>query len=148
MKFRGSGHILRICWYCLVGIVLSIVLSFLVSCGSVKYIPVEKVKVEYINKTDTFIQRDSIHFRDSVIVERAGDTVTINKVRYVYKDKWRETVRIDSIIKTDSVQVPYPVERNLSKWEKVKMDMGGMAIGACLLLVLFIIIYLVIKRKK
>ena len=33
-------------------------------------------------------------------------------------------------VKVDSVPVPYPVERPLSKWEEVKMEAGGWAIGA------------------
>ena len=50
-----------------------------------------------------------------------------------WRDRWRErtkevhdTVYIE---RTDSVPVPYPVERELSRWERVKVDYGGFALG-------------------
>lgn len=41
------------------------------------------------------------------------------------------------------IKVPYPVEKNLSKWEKIKMDVGGWAIGVLSGLVLLGIGYAV-----
>ena len=140
---RKKGSVL------LIMVFLAFALNFIVSsCGTVKYVPVETVKTEYVNKTDTFIQKDSVFCRDSVYVEKKGDTVTVNKVRYVYKDKWKEVVKVDSFIKTDSVQVPYPVEKNLSKWEKLKMDAGGIAIGVCLLFIILIVVVWLRRRNK
>ncbi len=48
------------------------------------------------------------------------------------------------------VEVPYPVEMELSKWEKVKMDVGGWAIGLLSGLLLLGIGYVVrwLARKK
>ena len=60
------------------------------------------IKTEYKDR----IQRDSIHLYDSVLVKMKGDTVWLEKYKYLYRDKF---VR-DSIFKTDSIQVPYPVE--------------------------------------
>lgn len=133
----------------LIIMLLAITLNFLfASCGTVKYVPVETAQTEYVNKTDTFIQKDSVFCRDSIYVEKNGDTVTVNKVRYVYKDKWKEVVKVDSFIKTDSVQVPYPVEKNLSRWEKMKMDAGGIALGACLLFIILIIVSWLRRRNR
>ena len=133
----------------LIMVLLAIAINFLfASCGTIKYVPVETVKTEYVNKTDTFIQKDSVFCRDSIYVEKNGDTITVNKVRYVYKDKWKEVVKIDSFIKTDSVQVPYPVEKNLSRWEKLKMDAGGIALGACLLFIILIIVSWLRRRNR
>jgi hypothetical protein len=117
-------------------------------CQSIRYVPVELVKTEYVNKTDTFIKKDSVFCRDSIYVEKNGDTVTVNKVRYVYKDKWKEVVKIDSFIKTDSVQVPYPVEKYLSKWEKLKTDAGEIALGAYLLFIILIIVRWLRRRNR
>lgn len=52
--------------------------------------------------------------------------------------------------KTDSIQVPYPVERPLSKWEQVKMEAGGWAIGAgsVLLVALVAVIVWLIKIRR
>lgn len=79
------------------------------SCRTVKYVPVETVKVDttYINK----LQRDSIYMLDSVYVKEKGDTVLIEKYKYLYRDKLvRDTMYIS---KADSIQEPYPVEKNL-----------------------------------
>jgi hypothetical protein len=137
---------IRICYVGIAIVLLLIFLSSLFSsCRSIQYVPVEKVKTEYIVKTDSFIQRDSVYCIDSVWVEKRGDTITLQKTKIIYKDKWREVVKTDSFIKVDSVQVPYPVERNLTKWEKVKMDMGGMAIGACIIIIIVVLIFFLAK---
>ena len=65
--------------------------------------------------------------------------------------RWREryVVQCDTIYrsKTDSIAVPYPVERNLSRWEKTKQDIGGIAIGAFIAVVSAVVIWLV-KRFR
>ena len=38
----------------------------------------------------------------------------------------------------DTIPVPYPVEAKLTKWEKLKIDIGGLAIG---LLIALMIVY-------
>lgn len=79
----------------------------IVSCKT-KYIhvPVETVKTEkeYIDKW----HRDSIYVKDSIIINKTGDTIYIEKYKYIYKDKLVK----DSIFITDSIkiEVPYPVE--------------------------------------
>ena len=96
------------------------------SCRSIRHIPIETVK------------HDSIYQRDSIYVDRKGDTVLIYKDRYVYK--YKNLVDTFYIHKVDSVQVPYPVEKSLSRWQTIKMELGGwgfgiiIVIGICLLL--------------
>ena len=51
------------------------------------------------------------------------------------------------MIQRDSIRVPYPVEKSLSKWEQAKMDFGGIAIGGTIALVAFIVIWIV-KRIR
>lgn len=90
------------------------------SCNTTRYIPVE-TKVHdttYINK----LQVDSVFDKEFVYIN--GDTVV--KYKYLYKYKMiRDTVYIN---RTDSIQVPYPVERELSWWENFKMEAGGYAV--------------------
>jgi hypothetical protein len=50
-------------------------------------------------------------------------------------------------MKTDSVQVPYPVEKELNRWEKVKMELGGWAIGV-LLMAFVIAVCLTYKSRR
>ena len=51
------------------------------------------------------------------------------------------------VIKTDSIQVPYPVEKELSRWQKIKLELGGWAFGMVLALLFVIIGNIVYKRK-
>ena len=111
------------------------------SCRTVKYVPVETVKVDttYINK----LQRDSIYILDSVYVKEKEDTVLIEKYKYLYRDKLvRDTMYIS---KVDSIQVPYPVEKELTRWQQFRMDFGGWAM--CIV-VISIVIFIVYKIKK
>ena len=76
------------------------------SCTRHVYVPVETTKSDtvYLNR----VQIDSIYMRDSVFIEKSGDTIREFQYKYIYRFK----DRIDTlyISKTDSIQVPYPVE--------------------------------------
>jgi hypothetical protein len=110
----------------------------------VKYVPVETVKHDsiYINK----VQVDSVYHRDSIYVVDKGDTVFLYKDRYIYKYKDRtDTLYVTN---TYSIQVPYPVEKELTKWQQFRMDFGGWAIAAVIIIVLIFFGRLVYKLKK
>lgn len=49
---------------------------------------------------------------------------------------------------TKEVQVPYPVEKELSKWQKLCVNVGGWAIGIVIITVLAVVVILVYKLKK
>lgn len=76
------------------------------SCTKHVYVPVETTKSDtvYMNR----VKLDSIYMRDSVFIEKSGDTIREFQYKYIYRFK----DRIDTlyISKTDSIQVPYPVE--------------------------------------
>ena len=125
-----------------------IILSSLAGCKSVQYVPMETVRTDSIY-VDRY-QRDSIYQRDSVFVNRwiAGDTVYQDKVvwKYVYRDKVKyDTV---AILRSDTVNVPYPVECKLSKWEQLKLNVGGWAISIIIIIVLIVMGCMVYKLKK
>lgn len=84
----------------IVFILLSMILT---ACGTrIQYVPAESVRTEYVDK----YQRDSIHVLDSIYVRERGDTVFVDKYRYIYRD---QIVR-DTFLIRDSIRVPYPVE--------------------------------------
>ena len=81
-----------------------------------------------------------MYFRDSVYMATKGDTV------YLTKTHWRERfrniyhVKADTVMQRDSVRVPYPVEKPLTKWQRWKMDLGGWAMGvAAVFVILFVV---------
>ena len=99
------------------------------SCTRKVYVPTETVRTEYKDRVVENLRVDTAFMRDSVAVYVNGDTVRITK----YRDRWRTRIieRHDTctLTKTDSVQVPVQVERKLTRWERTKMDAGGIAIG-------------------
>ena len=114
-----------------------------VSCRSVQYVPVENIRTEY--KTRDSIRVDSIYNQDSIYVFVKGDTVYQYRYKYLYKYQYIN--REDTVIKTDSVQVPYPIEKQLSRWQSIKMELGGWAVGLVIAFVLIIIVWLVYRTK-
>lgn len=114
------------------------------SCRSIKYVPVETVRTEY--KTRDSIRFDSIYNRDSIYVLVKGDTVYQYKYKYLYKYQYLN--RTDTVIKIDSVQAPYPVEKQLSRWQSLKMELGGWAFGILIVLCLIIVWWLVNRIRK
>lgn len=125
-----------------------IILSLLAGCKSVQYVPMETVRTDSIY-VDRY-QRDSIYQRDSVFVNRwtVGDTIYQDKVvwKYVYRDKVKyDTV---AILRSDTINVPYPVECKLSKWEQLKLNVGGWAISIIIIIVLIVMGCMVYKLKK
>lgn len=114
------------------------------SCTSIKYVPVETVKTEY--KTRDSIRHDSIYQHDSVFYMVKGDTVYKYKEKYLYKYLFLN--KTDTVLKVDSVQVPYPVEKKLTRWENAKIKVGGWAISFILAFVLTVAVWLVYRRIR
>lgn len=171
------------------GFLLAMVITALIflcvltgGCSRKVYVPVEKVRTEYKDADTTAIynrllnifesrkekesKSDSLvdRIKESVVLNTHGDTVKIEKIRYVYvssnRDKELETenntlrdslstlnTRLESI-KTDSVPSIVTVERELSRWEKAKMDFGGMAMGGAAVLLVGLCIAVVWLIKK
>ena len=124
----------KMCLTAIVSLLAVIACCLITSCRSVQYVPVESVRTE-IEYRDR-LQRDSIHVHDSIHIRDKGDTVFVNNWHTVYKDKQlRDTIYIEN---TDSVQVPYSVEKQLSRWQSIKMVVGGWAFGIIIALVLII----------
>lgn len=152
-------------------IMLCISIALLSGCRTkIQYVPIE-------SKTDT---RDSIIYRDSVIertiVHERDSTVTkdstviimddkgniIRTELYREKERFRELnsdyrllqARYDSLYqsKQTEIQIPYPVEKELSRWERLKIEFGGWAIGLISGLIVigigYIVKWLLRMRKK
>ena len=93
---------------------------------------------------------DSTYLKDSIYIEleRAHDTVF--RTEYRYRTHWRDRVVHDTLetVRTDSVGVPYPVERKLSWWERTKIHYGGFSLVTVAVFVLIGFGRLVYRLKK
>lgn len=125
-------------------ILTAFALMLCVGCKSVKYVPVETVRTEYQDKVKEIHTTDSV--TDTRFVYVKGDTV----IDYRDRVRWRDRLVYDSIFieRTDSVQVPYPVERELTRWQRTKMDFGGMAMGALVIVLCFAVAWLIKRMKR
>lgn len=121
-------------------LVMVLTLLSLTGCKTVKFVPVPEYHTFYKTRVDTVQRWDSVYFRDSVYMAAKGDTV------YLTKTHWRERfrnvyhIKTDTVMQRDSIRVPYPVEKPLTKWQQWKMDLGGWAIGVVAVLVILVII--------
>ena len=52
------------------------------------------------------------------------------------------------IERTDSIQVPYPVEKELTRWQSFKQEVGGFAIATIVVVLLIVFGKMVYKLKK
>ena len=112
------------------------------SCRSLPQASRETTDTVYINK----IQRDSIYHRDSIYIRDKGDTVWVERYKYLYRDKLRyDTLYLS---RTDSIKIPYPVEKELTRWQRMKMELGGWAFGIIIAFALVIVGWLVYKSRK
>lgn len=125
--------------------ILTILLaSAICSCRSVEYVPRETIKHDttYINK----LIKDSIYLKDSVYIHSNNDTVFVEKYKYQYIDK---VVRDTSyVVKSDTISVPYPVEKKLTRWQQLKLDIGGISIGIIIITILVVVGRAVYFLKK
>ena len=106
------------------------------------------VAVEKVRNDTTYItkhQRDSVWLHDSIHVTEKGDTIKIEK----WHTKYVEKATHDTLYqhKTDSVPVPYPVEklveRELSWWQQTRMHLGE----ALLAIAGIAVVVFVVRRK-
>jgi uncharacterized membrane protein len=107
------------------------------SCKT-KYVSVPEIHTEYITRVDTTVIMDSVYQRDSVYVERKGDTLYVNKT--LYRDRYHNIYKVkkDTVVKRDSVNVAYPVEKEMSRSERLFVAIGKF-FAALVIALLFVI---------
>lgn len=152
------------------------------SCSHKVYVPVESVRTDTVymaRKDSVHIKdsliirqviniRDSIAIHDSVVIVKDEQGNIKERLIVRYRDRWHATqdnltlqrqldrykASNDSLRATrkERIEVPVPVEKKLSRWEKLKMDVGGWAIGAMSTFILasvgYILVWLLKKYRK
>lgn len=144
IRLRRYGCLGVLAFNAMAWAVLIWLLVSLCGCTTTKYVPVETVRTEYRDHDIERLVADTVHDTRFVFVK--GDTVLDIRERWhTQREYVHDTVRV---IQTDSIRVPYPVERRLSKWEQTKMDFGGIALGALAAALCIAAIWLARKFRK
>lgn len=114
----------------------------------------------YLHDTTTVyrynVRHDTLHSytRDSVFVYTKGDTVYHNAVRIV--DNSRVVYRCDTVHSNKVVERPVvvtktqvkEVEKKLTRWQKLKMQLGGWLLAVLAIALLGGAVYGIIKIRK
>ena len=135
----------------IVGSMLHLLLLVMTSCTTQKPVVLERV----INKTDTLYKTnyiaDTFRVHDSIYVENYAVGDTIYKTKNVYKWRDRVSIKTDtiykSILRADSIPVPVPVEHKATWWERTQMFVGLFTIGAVVLVVLSLLLWLIHRKE-
>ena len=127
----------------LVAVLLLLIALICGGCSTTKYVPVETIKRDTVYQSK--IERDSVYLHDSVYVKewQKGDTIYRDRDRWHTKYVEKEVHDTLYQSKVDSIAVPYPVEKELTWWEKKKIEFGELA----MVIVAGLLCFVVIKSK-
>lgn len=122
--------------------VMLLFLLFLCGCRT-EYVPIESVRYDRVMIEK--LMRDSVFVRDSVYLKEKGDTI------YKYKDRFVHVYknRVDTFFaeKICEVEVPVPVERKLTWWERVKLNYAEWVIAVLVAIALIYALRQWLDRK-
>ena len=130
-------------WWSAVAIILIFALcGVLCSCRSVRYVEVPRVSRDTLRVVQVETLRDSV--RDSIFLREFVRGDTVYRVKYIERLRWRDRWRVDTLraVRVDSVAVPYPVERKVSRWDKVRYMWRGAVVGLVLAVVAIAVVWL------
>ena len=131
-------------WWCAVAVVLLVALC---SCRSVRYVEVPRVSRDTLRVVQVETRRDSV--RDSIFLREFVQGDTIYRIKYIERLRWRDRWRVDTVhaVRVDSVGVPYPVERKISRLDKVRYMWRGAAVGLVLAAVAVAVAVVWLRRR-
>ena len=132
--FDRQEALKRVMKYLIIWLVFLMLLAWLTSCTTTKYVEVERIRTDttYITKW----QKDSVWLHDSIHIRERGDTVRIEK----WHTQWRDRLRVDTIYQAthDTIPQPFPVETikevpaELSWWQRLRIWIGNIGLIAIL----------------
>ena len=127
----------------------------LTGCKTVKFVPVPEYHTLYKTRVDTVQRWDSVRDIQWMTVKEVDSTqlaalgiqikglknaLLLERNKLLQKISNEKTHKVDTIMQRDSIPVPYPVEKQLTKWERWKIDLGGWAMGVLAVLVILLIL--------
>ena len=154
-------------WY-VMGIAVGLLFCALLgSCGTTKYVPVVEHRTEHHWHTDTVRQRDSTHTEhetiirevDSAAMAKYGIQMQVNQRAWLVlqremENRLREMEHMAAQRDTvhDSIPAPYPVEKLVEKeltwWQKLRIDIANILLWAVAILGVAGIVKLIINNSK
>lgn len=152
-------------WVCII-----LLMSTICSCRNVKYVPVESsvdsIVVEKL--VEVQLPPDSATIRALLECDENGKVV-LSWLDIANSKNAQAQLTIDSlgnllakmrtqpdtiykpskeVTVTKEVKVPYPVEKELTRWQQMKLELGGWAFGIIIAFALIIIGWIVYKSWK
>ena len=115
----------------------------LCGCRTTEYVPVETIVKEYVNKTDTVVEHDTVKSEKETVVREASaaDSAMLAKlglqlsesqrIILVLRNELQERAHekleshTDTVDRVKEVQVPYPVPQKLTKWQQTGLNTVG-----------------------
>ena len=142
VETKRNGCVGVLLWMLII-LLVGFVLIGLGACRSVRYIPVESVRHDSV--VTILHHRDSIYQHDSVYIKEKADTLLIER----WHTRWRDRVSHDTlyISKVDTIRIPVPVERKLTKAERTYITIGKWSVGVVTGLVLAAICFIFFRRR-
>lgn len=161
MLIKRSKSLRGCCWLFLVMILIIFLGVLFGSCKSVQYVPVETIRTEIKQIHDTIKIQDSVKNEIQTVI-READSAEIDRLNKEYGfrlDKAQRTILVlrseleqsshnqsevrDSIVYKDKeVPVPVPVEKKLTRWQQIKVDLGEWMVGIIILSIVIFCVYL------
>ena len=155
---RYEEYLRQLLLWTLLGATTIAMMLMLHGCRT-KYVSVPEYHKEYVNRTDSFFHTDTIKEKEWMTIKEVDSAqlaklgVQLRNIKNAYlieRNRNRERnnttlkAKTDTVIKTDSIRVSYPVERKLNKWESLKIEVGGWAIGVLSAVLITVIGYAVL----
>lgn len=142
VETKRNGCVGVLLWMLII-LLAGFVLIGLGACRSVRYIPIESVRHDSV--VTILHHRDSVYQHDSVYIKEKADTVLIER----WHTRWRDRVSHDTLYmsKTDTIMIPVPVERKLTKAERTYITIGKWSVGVVTGLVLAAICFIFFRRR-
>ena len=156
-----------IIWYMEIIAVAAILGWLLMGCTTTRYVPVTETHTEHHWHTDTVKERDSTHTEretvirevDSAAMARYGIQMQANQRAWLVlqremENRLREMEHMAAQRDTvhDSIPAPYPVEKLVEKeltwWQKLRIDIANILLWAVAILGVAGIVKLIINNSK
>lgn len=142
MKTNSTGK----AWKALIAIIIAMVC---VGCKSVEYVEVETIRLDTLHhyelQYDSIVRIDSIYEKEYV----KGDTIYKEKEVHRYRNTHKAKVDTVREIKVEYVEKPIEVEKELTAWQKFKINAGEWMLGGIVaLLAIFAFLWVAKWRRQ